>query len=427
MAVAIRWTPPCVAQSKASFVAQGIHTGWDERADALRKAMAEILTLPSDRCELAAETHRTVVGDGYVIECVSFASEPNSRVTASLYLPGGTTAQGNARVPGILVACGHGGSKSAISYQYAGQLYAKLGFACLILDTIGEEERHAEGKMGTRAHDMYHFRTSEERREFVRTKLKRMVLGKIVWDLMRGLDYLEARTEVDSRRLGIMGNSLGGCSAGAVALLDPRVKAAVISGWGFIQPLSVRGKDCTSMPYEAFARTMSFDEMTALLAPHSTTLFLNGTNDTIIDPDENGAALVRHVRAGISGAEQILQDAGVEGVITSHFVPDACHRAHLITHPAAAWMQQHLMPPAERRAIPAAIVKLGDWVDAWGQQLEKLYDTEARQRGTPAIDIGAAYREPNALACFPDGEKPAPEYTWQGWVTSTIGSDAAPK
>ena len=391
----------------------GIGTNWAERSKQLRERIAEILTFPDERVPLAAETHRRLDGDGYTVESVTYASEPGSRVTALLYLP---APLDGGKIPGIVAACGHGGSKSALAYQYAGQLYAKLGFACLVVDTIGEEERHVDGGMGTRAHDLYRFKSSEERRAFCRDELGRMVLGKIVWDLMRGLDHLEARPEVDAARLGIVGNSLGGASAGCVAILDTRVRASLISGWGFVQPLSIYGKDCTRMPYEAFADLMSFDEMTALLAPHAATLFFNGACDTIIDPDEGGAGLVRHVRAGIAGAQRILEDGGVEGTMEGLFVPGACHRPYFLMAPGVAWMQEHLVAPEARKAIPRETVRFGDWVNAQGQAIEKLYDTEARVRGAEAVAIGAVFREPRALACFPDAKSAGPEYTFEGWV-----------
>src|SRR5690606_37750106 len=104
---------------------------WNERGPQLREAVRGILTWPEERIALDATVHRTVEGDGYIIESVSFAAETGSRVTALLYKP----IEREQPVPAVIVACGHGGSKSALYAQYAGQLYAKRGFACLVLDT----------------------------------------------------------------------------------------------------------------------------------------------------------------------------------------------------------------------------------------------------------------------------------------------------
>jgi cephalosporin-C deacetylase-like acetyl esterase len=393
---------------------------WPERAATLRQRMAKTLTLPDKRVDLAPQTHNTLDGEGYRVESITYASETGSRVTALLYLP----EPSDKPVPAVVVACGHGGSKSALYAQYAGQLYAKMGFACLAVDTIGEEERHVDGGMGTRAHNMYKF-NDEERLDFVNTKLKRSVLGKIVWDLMCGIDYLETRPEIDGRRVGVVGYSLGGTSSGALANLDSRVRAAVICGWGFIPSLAVYGKHCTRLPYEAFSEIMSFGEMNALLAPHAATLFLSGDSDSVIDKDEGGALLVRGIREGIDEAHRILDEAGIEHTIDSHFVEGACHRPLFLTHRAVEWMQQHLMTTDERRPIPDTPIKYSDWVEAHGQEIEQLYNTEARERGTMVVDVGVTHHDPRALACFPDQERPPKEYTFQGWVDSVLAGGKA--
>ena len=45
-------------------------------------------------------------------------------------------------------------------------------------------------------------------------------------DMLRGIDFLASRPEVDPKRIGIMGTSQGGGIALAVAALDPRIRAA---------------------------------------------------------------------------------------------------------------------------------------------------------------------------------------------------------
>ena len=47
-----------------------------------------------------------------------------------------------------------------------------------------------------------------------------------VYDLQRLLDYLEARPDVDPRRMGVTGVSLGGMHAWLLAALDERLAAA---------------------------------------------------------------------------------------------------------------------------------------------------------------------------------------------------------
>ncbi len=385
---------------------------WPARAAALRKQMAEALTLPETRVPLAPETHRTTPGKGYTIESITYASEPGSRVTALLYLP-----ESPQPAPAVVVACGHGGSKSALYAQYAGQLYATYGFATLVVDTIGEEERHVERKMGARGHDLYHL-PKEARAAFMTEQMQRSVLGKLVWDLMRGVDYLESRREVDGDRIGVVGYSLGGASAGSLAILDPRIRGAVISGWGFIPSLAVYGKACTLVPYQDFSAMMDFGEMTALLAPHAATLFLSGTSDTIIDPDHGGAALQEGIETGIASAKVRLEKAGIPHTLESAFVTDGCHRPYFLTPKAVRWMAEELEADVSARSFTTT--NYGAWVDAQGQKIEGLYATEARERGTTVVEVNAIYRAPAELACLPRDAMPSPEYTFRGWMDACL-------
>src|SRR5207249_8450428 len=55
--------------------------------------------------------------------------------------------------------------------------------------------------------------------------------GVIFWDDVRTVDYLLTRPEVDPRRIGCVGLSVGGLRSCHLAPLDDRIKAAVIVGW----------------------------------------------------------------------------------------------------------------------------------------------------------------------------------------------------
>jgi dienelactone hydrolase len=52
-----------------------------------------------------------------------------------------------------------------------------------------------------------------------------------VWDVMRAIDYLGTRPEVDSRRIAVLGLSGGGTTSLFSAALDTRIRAAVVSGY----------------------------------------------------------------------------------------------------------------------------------------------------------------------------------------------------
>jgi len=70
-------------------------------------------------------------------------------------------------------------------------------------------------------------------------------------------------------------------------------------------------------------------------------------------------------------------------------------------------------------------IKFGAWVDSQGQKIEKLYNTEKRERGLECVDIGAVYHSPRKLACYPDRKLPDPSYTMKGWVEATVKANQA--
>ena len=60
-----------------------------------------------------------------------------------------------------------------------------------------------------------------------RTGTGRPYLYDTVWDVLRLVDYLQTRDDVDPRRIGVMGISRGGTEAYLAAAVDPRIAAVV--------------------------------------------------------------------------------------------------------------------------------------------------------------------------------------------------------
>lgn len=57
------------------------------------------------------------------------------------------------------------------------------------------------------------------------------MIGWRVWDVMRTLDYIATRSELDSTRVGCMGISGGGTVTLFSAALEPRIRVALVSGY----------------------------------------------------------------------------------------------------------------------------------------------------------------------------------------------------
>jgi hypothetical protein len=57
------------------------------------------------------------------------------------------------------------------------------------------------------------------------------MIGWRVWDVMRTIDYIATRSDLDATRVGCMGISGGGTCTTFAAALEPRIKVALISGY----------------------------------------------------------------------------------------------------------------------------------------------------------------------------------------------------
>jgi len=374
--------------------------------EGLRNELKNMLGIPAESYDLKPEFRGKLERDSAVIEKWIWTSEPGSRVTSALYLP---EARGE-KVPVIVLTYGHGCSKSSWQYGYMAQLYAKLGIACLALDPIGEEERNIEGGMGTRAHDP----------ECVirRTGAAgRTIMGKLVYDTMRGIDFLLSRDDIDGERIGVAGNSLGGAKAGWLLALDARIRVALVSGWAFGNHMLVSGKLCTTMPNKRLREICSWEDFLSLAAPHCAVLILNGDADVIIDRNGDGTAW-RETRSSVAKTAEVYESMGAGGKIEYWFESGGGHRPYSAYKVALEWIHRYMGTPGwsleKIRYLPT--VNSGLWCDANNVVLENLYGTNLHQRGATLPDLGLRLIKREELACLRPDEIGDPQYTIEGWL-----------
>jgi cephalosporin-C deacetylase-like acetyl esterase len=174
-----------------------------------------------ERTPLNARTLRTIVAEGYRIECVIFESQPNHHVTANLYLPDAAKP-----VPGVAVSSGHSRTGKTADYnQRFGIMMAKHGMAALCFDPIGQGERSQI--LNDDGQPIFNSTTSEHFLVGVGSILVgRNTARYRIWDAMRAIDYLSQRPEVDAKRIGFTGCSGGGTLTSYVMALDDRVTCA---------------------------------------------------------------------------------------------------------------------------------------------------------------------------------------------------------
>ncbi len=370
-----------------------------------RAQLRDMLDIPKNRVPLAAEKRGQVEWDGIVIEKWVFTSEPGSRIPAVLYRPKNPPA----KMPAIVFTFGHGGSKSQWQYNFGGQLYARMGIACLAMDPIGEEERHAKGRLGTRAHDP---KAVSDRAD----KAGRLIMGKLVFDTMRGIDFLMERDDIDHDRIGVAGNSLGGAKAGWMAAVEPRIKMALVCGWAY-DDIALRTKYCTTLPARRMREQLTWAEYAALPAPDCAVKIMNGDADWVIDREDDGSAW-KNMDKAVAAAASVYSLLGPGGNVETWCEPAGGHRPYFAYKEALEWVHRHLGAPAmtleQIRALPT--LNSGNYCDQHGIKLERLYGTPLHQRGATLPDLGIRPTPREVLAVLRPEELGADEFTIEGWL-----------
>jgi cephalosporin-C deacetylase-like acetyl esterase len=187
-----------------------------------RQILSLLGTLPA-RTPLHAQTTGETKADGFTIRKIIFESQPGFPVTALLYVPSGQTA--GQKHPAILLTPGHGATGKQGDAGTAA-LLALNGFIVLSYDPIGQGERLQypdPAKPGTSL-------ASRPTGEHGEAGLQPMLIGDtfaryVLWDSMRGVDYLAQLPDVDAHRIGAMGCSGGGAMTALLGALEPRLAA----------------------------------------------------------------------------------------------------------------------------------------------------------------------------------------------------------
>lgn len=177
----------------------------------------------------------------YYIEKIIYESQPNLFVPANLYVP----KNREFPLPGILVTIGHSNSGKH-AYRELGVGFAKKGYVVLLSDPIGQGERSEYFDPKTLKPTL-RYGVGQHNYLGRPAILADWSLSSLrTWDCIRAVDYLVSRPEVDSSRLGVVGNSGGGQMALIITAVDTRIKvvaaghpggsmeATYLNGQGFV-------------------------------------------------------------------------------------------------------------------------------------------------------------------------------------------------
>jgi len=208
-------------------------------------------------------------------EGIRFASTNGENVPAYLFIP----KMNAERYPCIFFLHGYGGSKDDSLLPAAA--FVAAGFAVFAPDMQFHGDRAQAGK------DMFSTDLLDDRAAMIQT----------IVDCRRGIDFLETRSEIDAKRIGFVGVSLGGILGAVLAGVDQRFKAVVliVAGGDWASLLLKSEIDAARKIREAFPHLTSLqvNELMAPLDPISyigrispTPLLMeNGRQDTIVPPE----------------------------------------------------------------------------------------------------------------------------------------------
>lgn len=281
---------------------------------------------------------------------VSYATTYGLRVPAIIYHEAGPTI---TKHPALIIVNGHRGDKSSWYAYWAGILYARAGAVVLTYDPIGEYERNRERLSRTGQHDEY----------IPPEDMARRLSGLMITDVMQAVTYLSGRSDVDKKRIAVLGYSMGSFVSSLACALDTRIHACVLAAGGDLDGpdgyWDRSDKMCQGIPYRSL---MFIGErgpvIYALNAKRGPTLVINGSDDDVVDIPHHGRNWFEQLR------KQIVELLGnSKNVFDFEFVANGGHRPYFVTRPAALWLEDKLKFPnwTRKQIEPIPETNLGAW------------------------------------------------------------------
>jgi cephalosporin-C deacetylase-like acetyl esterase len=244
---------------------------WTAEAQKLRKHILEDVVFhgwPQEWISSAPRFEQTEVvetGHGYRLRKFRYEVVPGFWNTAVLYEP----EKINGRVPAILNLVGHDPLGNLVEYEQKRCInFAKQGMLALSLGWPG----FGELDQPENSHDFTgHLELTGS-----------SSLGYFYLMMRRGLDFLAAHPQADSKRLGVTGLSGGGWQTTLLSALDERVSVMVeVAGIGSLETNLTRPTDTQEVEEDATDLMHNFDYpfFIAMRAPRPTLLIHNEQDD----------------------------------------------------------------------------------------------------------------------------------------------------
>jgi dienelactone hydrolase len=195
---------------------------WQAKREEIKMRLKVFLgDAPQSKPPLNAKILEETSRENYVLRKLTYQTEPGEYVPSFLLIPK------KLKRPAPVVLCPHqttqAGKKEPAGLAGNPQLQTALhlverGFITFTYDALCFGERHdaASGHYGDAI-------------PFYRKHPRWSLLGKMIWDLQMGIDYLQTLDFVDANRIGSIGHSHGGYTTLFSMAFDDRIKAGVSS------------------------------------------------------------------------------------------------------------------------------------------------------------------------------------------------------
>ena len=204
----------------------------------LRPKIAELVGgFPKQRTKLNPQTLEVKQFDTYTREKFVMETQPGMFLLGYLLTP----KKGSAPHPAMICVPGHGRGVDDIvgiddkgrdridkaGYQHDFAIQAvEHGMAAVAIEPIGfgcrRDPANKKRSLG---------QSSCQPNAGAALLFGETMIGWRVYDVMRTVDWIETRNELDAKRVGLMGISGGGTCTTFGAALEPRIKCAFISGY----------------------------------------------------------------------------------------------------------------------------------------------------------------------------------------------------
>ena len=285
-----------------------------------RGKLLELLHYAPSACNPAAETAERVDCGDYTREKVWFNTTPEARVPAFVLVPkdapkpapsvvalhdhGGFYLWGKEKI--VETADEHPALKEFRRQYYGGRSIAtelvRQGYVVVIIDMFywGERRmlldddpadwRERSSNLPRERIQAFNARAGQSEQLVGRTIYSAGFTwpGVMFWDDIRTVDYLLTRPDVDPRRIGCVGLSVGGLRSCHLAALDERIRAAVVVGWmaSFRAQLRkhVRNTIGHTKVVPGLYQHLDYPDVASLAMP-TPLLVINGSRDGLFDLD----------------------------------------------------------------------------------------------------------------------------------------------